>query len=377
MRRRLAALLLALCVLAAACGGDDEAPEATSAPEDEADVEASEGDGDDLDGVEAVLAELAEDEPGCAAAIGEAGEVVWTGAAGLADVESGTPIDDGTVFDIGSTSKQFTATAILLLAAEGRVDLADPVRRYLPSMPPWAEQTTLRQLVQHTSGIPDYIGLLVDEGYAFEDRTTDADALAAIESVEELEFEPGTGYAYSNSGYFLLGQVVLAVTGQSLGDFLAAEVFEPLGLDALMDPVAEIPAKATSYEWDGDEEDYVVADSGWEQTGDGGIQTTPSELVRWAPELHAPTVVGEEALVAARLEDVAETDEGDAYGGGIIVTTGDDGETVLMHSGSWAGFLTDLVVLPDSELAAAVSCNRSDTDPTSMAFDLLAAWQEG
>lgn len=377
MRRPLP-LLLVLALLAAACGGggssDDDEPVATA---DEEVEEEPEAEAEDTAAVDEVLAELAEDEPGCAAAIGEAGEVVWTGYAGLADVESGTPIDETTIFDIGSTSKQFTATAILLLAADGRVDLDDPVRRHLTSLPMWAEETTLRQLMQHTAGIPDYIGLLLEEGYGFEDRTTEADAMAALEQVEELEFEPGSAYSYSNSGYFLLGQVVLAVTGQSLGDFLAAEVFEPLGIEAVMDPVADLPTKATSYEWDEDEEDYVVADSGWEQTGDGAIQTTPAELVRWAPELHDPQVVGDAALVAARIEDVVDTDEGDEYGGGITVGTDDDGETVLSHSGSWAGFLTDLVVFPDSGLAASVSCNRSDTDPTTMAFDLLAAWQEG
>ena len=308
-------------------------------------------------------------KPGCSAAVGIAGKVVWAGAHGVADLDSGTAITPDTAFDIASVSKQFTATAALLLAGAGELSQDDPLSDHVPGLPAWSRTVTVGQLIHQTSGIPDYIGLLYDAGYEDGDRTTNADALKAVAEVEDLEFEPGTQWDYSNSNYLLLGQVVEAVSGQSLSDFLDAEIFTPLGLDMVLDPVRPVPTAAVSYTKD--DGTYTVAPTAWEQTGDGSIQTTPSQLVIWADNYRTGAVGGPE-LLAAQTDGAVETDAdtGQRYGAGIYV--GVDG--TLEHDGSWAGFVTDFTVSADRSHAVAVSCNSDHQDPTAIAGELAEIW---
>jgi CubicO group peptidase (beta-lactamase class C family) len=138
-------------------------------------------------------------EPGCSAAVGVEGKVAWTGVRGVANLATGAAITADTVFDIASVSKQFTATATLLLVDAGKLALTDPLSQYVPGLPAWATQVTIVELMHHTSGIPDYTGLLQEQGYQFTDRTTEADALQAVAGATELTFDPGTQYEYSNS----------------------------------------------------------------------------------------------------------------------------------------------------------------------------------
>ena len=178
------------------------------------------------------------DEPGCSAAVGIDGEVVWTGARGLADLETGAEITKDTTFDIASVSKQFTATAILLLAKDGKLSLDDSLANHVPGLPAWAETVTVAELMHQTSGIPDYIGLLEDAGYEYSDPTTQEQAVQALANAPELQFEPGNRFDYSNSNYLLLAEIVQWVSGQPLPAFLSAEVFKPLDLAMVMDPSA-------------------------------------------------------------------------------------------------------------------------------------------
>ena len=239
--------------------------------------------------------------PGRSVAVGRGGAVVFAEAYGAARLDPFEPMTVDTVVDIASVSKQFTATAILLLAERGAIDLDAPLSTYLPDLPAWASRPTVAQLIHHQSGIPDYIDLLVERGFDVTGTSpTIADALAALADVVDLDFAPGTWWEYSNSNYFLLSQVVLAVTGDDLGAFLAAEVFEPLGLDMVMDPIAAIEEKAVSYQDAGGK--WQVADSRWEPTiGAGSIQTTPSQLVAWAAQYWAPTI-GAPTINAERFE---------------------------------------------------------------------------
>ena len=308
-------------------------------------------------------------KPGCSAAVGIAGKVVWAGARGVADLDSGTTITTDTAFDIASVSKQFTATAALLLAESGELSPEDPLADHVPGLPAWSRTVTIDQLIHQTSGIPDYVGLLYDAGYEDGDRTTNADALTAVAEVADLEFTPGTQWEYSNSNYLLLGQVVEAVSGQSLSEFVDAEIFTPLGLDMVLDPGRPVPTLAVSYTKDGGK--YTVAPTAWEQTGDGSIQTTPSQLVIWADNYRTGAVGGPE-LLAAQTDGAVETDAdtGDRYGAGIYVGT--DG--TLEHDGSWAGFVTDFTVNADRSHAVVVSCNTDHQDPTAIAGELAEIW---
>lgn len=308
------------------------------------------------------------DEPGCSAAVGVEGDIVWAGTRGLADLDTHAEISKDTTFDIASVSKQFTATAILLLAQAGKLSLDDTLASHLPELPAWAETVTVEQVMHQTSGIPDYIGLLEDAGYAYSDRTTPAQALQVLADAPELQFEPGSQFDYSNSNYFLLGEIVQRVSGQPLPAYLSAEVFKPLGLAMVMDAKA-IPGSAVPYDYDDGTTEYTAAITAWEQVGDGGVQTTPSQLVRWADNYRTGKLGGR-SLLDAQTDGGAGTGDGDRYGAGIFVLS--DGS--LDHDGSWAGFVTAFHVSADRRTSIAVSCNTDTQDPTAIEGELEDIW---
>jgi CubicO group peptidase (beta-lactamase class C family) len=307
--------------------------------------------------------------PGCSAAVGSKGKVVWTGVRGVANTVTGEQITTDTVFDIGSVSKQFTATAVLLLAEAGKLTLDDPLSKYMPEFPKWAATVTVTQLIHQTSGIPEYEGLLESRGYQVSDRTTQDQALQALAAVPEPISKPGTRYAYSNSNYLLLGEIVHRVSGQPLPQFLSAAIFRPLGLAMAMDPVGKIPHKAVSYGSGND--GYQAAGSAWEQVGDGGIQTTPSQLVLWADNYRTGSVGGPK-LLDAQLAGAVEIAPGIGvrYGAGIYLKA--DG--MLDHDGAWAGFVAAFRVSKDRLTSVAISCNTDEQIPEALADTIGKLW---
>lgn len=343
---------LVVLALAGGCGQDARKPEPTPL---------SQAARADL----ALTRRLTEDRPGCSAAVGVDGQVVWTGTRGVASLETKAPLTADTVFDIGSVSKQFTATAVLLLAASGALTVDDRLSDHVDGLPAWAGQVSVAQLMHHTSGIPDYVELLEDRGFTLQERTTQEQAVRVVAGAGTPRFPPGSRFEYSNSNYLLLAEVVRHASGKALPVFLRERVFTPLGLGMVMDPVTPIPAKATSYSGG------QVADSRWEQVGDGAVQATPGELVRWADNYRTGKVGGA-PLLAAQLADPVPSDLGPGmdYAAGVIVA--DDG--TLLHAGAWAGFRTAFEIRPDRHTAYAVSCNSADHDPLAVVADLRGIW---
>lgn len=354
-RSALAALGTVLAVLAAACSSSTaEASRPASAgrpaPPTAVDARAA---GDDL-----LASLLAEDEPGCSAAVGVEGEVVWAGARGVADQATGAALEEATTFSVASVTKQFTATAVLLLALDGRLSMDDPVARWVPDLPPWSRDVTLQQLVQHTSGLPDLVEPLERAGFAQDEPATQQDALTVIAG-QELLSPPDRQVEYSNSGYVLLAEVVRAAGGQALPDFLQDRVFWPLQLDMVLDaaptaPDETDPSTARGHVRDATGRGWVPTGARWELVGPGFLQTTPSELVRWADNYRTGEVGGPR-LIDAQLSDPFEVRPGLGYGAGILVS--EDG--ALRHGGDWAGQVAELSVSPDRRSAVAVACNYS------------------
>src|SRR5215469_12337445 len=202
----------------------------------------------------------------------------------MASLELGVPITPQTVFDIGSTSKQFTAFSILLLQQEGRLAVEDDIRKFLPEIPDYGKRITVHHLMTHTSGMRDYAGLFDLAGVPEQNLTTDQDALDLIVRQKALNFAPGEEWDYSNTGFFLLSQVVKRVTGKSLRDFDQENIFTPLGMSSTQifnDHTLIIPHRATGYSNDRERKSFGVEMSNFEQTGDGSIQTTVEDLQKW------------------------------------------------------------------------------------------------
>jgi CubicO group peptidase (beta-lactamase class C family) len=317
--------------------------------------------------------------PGCAVALIDNGRIVLQKGYGLASVEHGLPIDPRvTVFDIGSTSKQFTAASILLLAQDGKLSLDDDIRRYLPELPEYPEPVTLRHLLHHTSGIPDYIELLVLGGFSIEDHTTAEDALRAIARQSELDFAPGSQHSYSNSGYFLLSVVVERVGGQPLAAFARERIFAPLGMDStriLDDHTAVVPHRAGSYDLSG-EGNLVLSLSNWEQVGDGAVQTTVGDLAKWDANFYQPGVGG--AWLVEQLQTTGQLDDGTPldYARGLMVSDY-RGLRMVSHGGAWIGFRSNLVRFPDQRVSAMALCNVAAAQPDALLMPLVEAYLAG
>ena len=308
------------------------------------------------------------DSPGCALGVYRNGIIAYARGYGMADLERGVPITPATLFDLGSTSKQFTAASIALLVADGKLSFQDAVRKYLPEIPDYGATITLDHLVRHTSGIRDYAGLLSLAGWKLEDVTTDDDAIQIIARQRALNFPPGTKWDYSNSGFFLLSIVVQRVTGKNLAEFAKERIFTPLGMTNTHfrnDHNAILPGRALGYsplEKGGFRNDM----SSWDQLGDGAVQSSVEELVKWDRNFYTPTVGGQALLDRLQEPGTLSNGKPHGYGRGLFLDTY-RGVRRVQHGGAWAGYRAMLMRFPEQRTSFAVLCNVGSANTSKLA----------
>lgn len=314
-----------------------------------------------------------EGSPGCALGIYRQGKLVYAKGFGEADIEHGVPVEANTIFDIGSTSKQFTAACILLLQKQGKLSLDDDIRKFFPDMPDYGTPITIRNLLNHTSGLRDYIGLMVMQGHDIDDVTTPDQALDVVLRQKGTDFPPGTRFSYSNTGYFLASRIVEIASGQTLRDYAAEYLFGPLGMvhtAYVDDHTMLVPHRASAYA-SGPDNSYVTDVSRWEQNGDGGVFTSVEDLLLWDQNFYTPRVGGVELPDLLQTPGMLADGEVLDYGLGLFMDTVQD-VPVVLHGGAWGGYRAELVRVPSAHTSVAVLCNCGDSDPTNLAFDVLA-----
>ena len=308
------------------------------------------------------------DSPGCTVGAIREGRLVFRKGYGMANLDYAVPNSPAMVYYVGSVSKQFTAAAIALLAQEGRISLDDPVRRYIPELPDYGTPMTLRHLVHHTSGLRDIYTLMSLGGIRMEDVFPDEDALALIARQRALNFAPGEDHLYSNSGYWLLGQIVERVTGESLREYARRAIFEPLGMSRTHfhdDPGHVMANRVVSYSRTGDR--YVVADLGnFDKIGAGGLYTTIDDLLKWDANFYDPRVGGARWL--EQMQTVGRLNNGSplTYAFGLTIGT-HRGLRTVRHGGSLMGFRAELLRFPDQRFTALVLCNLASIAPAGLA----------
>lgn len=325
------------------------------------------------------------DTPGCAVAVYRDDAVVFQRGYGMASLELGVPIGPDSVFDIGSTSKQFTAASVLLLAQDGKLSLDDDIRIHLPEMPDYGRRITIRQLLDHTSGLRDYITLLILGGTAFDDQATDAQTLDAIVRQRALNFAPGSEHLYSNTGYFLAGQIVERVSGQSLPAFAQARIFAPLGMRDTRfrrDHAELVPGRAMAYAraeaaaavppGDGATA-YRLDQPHWDQVGDGSVHTTTGDLLRWDRNFYTPTVGS--AAMLAQMQQPGRLADGKRIDYGLGLKMGEHrGLATVRHGGAWGGYRAELLRFPQRHLSVAVLCNFAEAQPQRWSERVAELW---
>ena len=314
------------------------------------------------------------DSPGCALGVYRDGRIAYERGYGSANLELAIPLTPQSVLDIGSTSKQFTAMSVLLLAGAGKFSLDDDVRKFIPELPDLGHRVTIRHLLTHTSGMRDYLGLWNLAGVDPGDVTTDKDALALLVRQRELNFAPGDEWLYSNSGYFLASVLVERASGKTLATFARDNIFVPLGMTHTRyndDHMAIIPNRATAYAprrpTPGPGLDaFATYMSNFEQTGDGGVQTSVDDLQRWDENFYTGTVGGTAALVAMQTPAMLNSGKAQSYGLGLEIRIY-RGLKSVSHSGAWAGYRAELLRFPEQHLAVACLCNLATISPSRLA----------
>lgn len=295
--------------------------------------------------------------PGALLAVASRGSFVTLQTYGLSNVELRTPVSDSTVFEIGSISKQFVAAAAMLLVEEGRLDLDDPVHDYLPDLPSEWMGVTIRQLLTHTSGIPDYELIRSYDVYRF--RMTPEDVIHIAHS-RPMDFEPGTGWFYSNTGYYLLSMVVERIEGKSIGDVLNARIFQPLhmGQTRMTAPEDIIPHRAAGYWVDGRDRLINRAPTETSSTlGAGGLLSSVRDLAKWDEALYSETLLTDESKTMMWTSTVLPDGEDTGYGFGWGVG-GFRGMPAQTHGGQVAGFSSRIVRIPGEEIVLLAFINR-------------------
>ena len=282
--------------------------------------------------------------PGIGLAVVLDGRVVKAKGYGVSNVELGTPVSPDTVFEAGSITKQFTASAIMLLAEEGKVGLDDGIAKYFPDAPPALKAVTIRHLLTHTSGIPDVSdGTDETNGVAgvidFHRDYTEGELAHAYLS-QPLAFKPGTQWSYCNACYDLLGFIVHRVTGQPYADFLHARVFAPLGMTTAraFSHADIIPNRSSGYTLVGAA--WKNSLQGWSQSilsgAAGGLWMTTLDLAKWDAALYSDRILKQSSLET--MWTPVPIDDGSAYPGGMgWFIASANGHRVVFHTNGGPG----------------------------------------
>jgi CubicO group peptidase (beta-lactamase class C family) len=313
------------------------------------------------------------DSPGCALGVYQDGKILYARGYGMASLELGVALSSRSVLDVGSISKQFTAMSILMLQKEGKLSLDDPIRKYIPELPPYADKVTLRRAFSQTSGIRDLYVMWEQTGRAFRGDTIDA--LRIITRSAEPNFVPGDRYLYSNSAWILAAQIVYRLTGKTLAEFAQERIFGPLGMHDtryLADASMVVPNLATGYA--PRQTGFRVARSSYDGAimGAGAVQTTVEDFGRWLANYDSARVGGRDIIetmtTPTKLNDGLPAKSGPTLAYAIGLTVGTyRGLRVVAHGGSWAGYRGHFLRFPDQHFAVATFCNLTTSGPDSLA----------
>lgn len=319
--------------------------------------------------VDAIFAEWGNAKsPGCAVGVVKDGVLDYANGYGMANLEHMAPITPDTVFYIASTSKQFAAMAALLAARAGHFSLDDDIRRHFPAIPDYGETITIRALIQHTSGMRDFLALWGLSGRSWSNYIPPAQAFDLISRQRSLMFKPGERWSYSNSGYFLLSQLIERTTGKSLREYTDENIFRPLGMRDTHfhdDHNMIVPNRAIGHERKEDG-DYEMVWSAFDLVGSGGLHTTVRDMVKWNANFDDNRLEGgSKNLMRAFLERGVQRKPDDAsttYGLGLMHSVY-RGLAVVGHTGSSFGYRADYLRIPEEDFAAMALCNAEESDP--------------
>ena len=319
--------------------------------------------------VDEIFSKWTSSTPGCAVGVAVGGKPMLLKAYGMADLERDVRNTPDTIFEAGSVAKQFTAMAVQLLANEGKLSIDDPVRKYIPELPDYGKPLTIRHMLSHTSGLRDWGSVESIAGWPRTTREyTHAHVLEVVSKQRSLNFDPGTKWSYSNTGFNLAAIIVSRASGMSFAEFSKQRIFAPLGMTHTSwrdDHTRIVKGRAMAYSLDNGE--YHVEMPFENVHGNGGLLTTVGDLLVWNENLVHPKVGN--AKLISEMATGGQFNDGkplEHYGLGLFIEIY-RGVHNVYHSGSTAGYRAHLNRFPDSGTSVAVLCNGSNGDASRSA----------
>ena len=315
--------------------------------------------------VDALMAQyIREGEPGAAILVIQGGKIVHKKGYGLADLEHKTPIGLDTAFDLASVSKQFTGMAVMMLVERGKLSYDDHLSKFFPELPPYAKTITVRQLLNHTSGLPDVLSPdFHREGY----QPSSRDLVSLLAARKDAVSAPGDRFQYNNTGYVLLALIVEKVSGKPFAQFMKENIFQPLGMNRTLvwdETKPLINNRAIPYERVANSFNSLPYGSDIYIYGAKGVVTTAEDMYKWDQALYTEKLVKrstlKEAFTPARLNNGKES----YYGYGWDIGN-DHGLNLFRHDGGYLGFRTVIARYPDQQFSIIILSNVSSVASTS------------
>ncbi len=307
--------------------------------------------------------------PGVAVGIVSHGQVLLARGYGLANVELHVPVTSETMFQSGSVGKQFTAAAVMSLVEEGKLSLDDPITKYFPDAPERWRAIRVRHLLTHTSGIPDY----TTDQFDYRRDYTEDQLLKAAYGLN-LEFEPGTRWNYSNTGYVILGVLIHKASGRFYGDLLKERIFAPLGMKTarIISEEEIVPNRAAGYRLvNGELKNQEWVSPSLNTTADGSLYLSINDMIAWDNGLRAKAILKPETWSMIFTPVVLKSGRTFPYGfGWSIEEIGD--QTRIHHGGSWQGFKSYISRYLGDDLTVIVLANLADADPGAFVDGIAA-----
>ena len=312
------------------------------------------------------------DSPGCALGVIQDGNFIYRKGYGQASLELGVPLSPESVFYMGSVSKQFTAASIVLLSERGSLSLDDDVRKYIPELPDYGHTITLREMLHHTSGLRDFLTLTDISGRHYSDIHSEAEMLNLIERQKGLNNIPGDEYIYSNTNYFLLGEVVKRVSGKSLAEFAAENIFQPLGMTHTRfydDRSVVVPGRVAAYAPGNNGQFLVDWSTSYDTVGAGGLMSTVDDLLLWDRNFYNNKLGNGSLIQEMETRGVLNNGKTISYALALVIGTY-RGLPTVTHEGALFGYRTVIMRFPKQRFTVLTLCNVSSAETSSLAHEV-------
>jgi CubicO group peptidase (beta-lactamase class C family) len=309
------------------------------------------------------------DSAGCALGVIQDGAFVYRRGYGAASIELGVPLSPASVFYMGSVSKQFTATSVVLAAEQGFLSLDDDVRKYISELPDYGHTITLRQMLHHTSGFKDFLTLLSYSGRDPAGIHSDNEVIDLIARQKSLNNIPGDEFIYSNTNYFLLGEVVKRATGKSLAEFASENIFRPLGMERTRyydDHSVVLPGRVSAYSTGAGGQFLVDWSTSYDLVGGGGLMSNVDDLLLWDRNFYT-NGLGKGTLLK-ELQTPGVLNSGKQIGYALGLELGSyRGLSIVEHDGELYGYRTEILRFPEQRFTVVCLCNVASANPSGIA----------